>query len=186
MTTIPPWEKAKKKRPASGPSAKSDSSGNTKRLENRTEENLSESAKLKRDRFIVEYLKDFNQTRAATRAGFAARSAAKKGSELIREPYVQQKIQEKLDELEEDAIVTRKHVMVGLVREANLEGRGSVHIARVNAWGKLAKILGMEIQKTENTHRISGVMEVPMAKSIAEWEGYATGSQQQLKDEVRK
>ena len=41
-----------------------------------------------RDRFVVEYLKDFNATRAAIRAGYSPKTAASQGQRLLRSVVV--------------------------------------------------------------------------------------------------
>lgn len=43
----------------------------------------------KRARFVAEYLRDFNATRAAERAGYSVRSAGSTGSALLKNPDVQ-------------------------------------------------------------------------------------------------
>lgn len=46
------------------------------------------------DRFVSEYVKDCNATRAAKSAGYAARSAGQQGHDLLKIPYIQRKIAE--------------------------------------------------------------------------------------------
>lgn len=54
-----------------------------------------------REKFAIEYLDDFNATKAAIRAGYSKRSAAKIGYELLRREDVQELIQdEKLQRLQ--------------------------------------------------------------------------------------
>lgn len=53
----------------------------------------------KRLRFISEYLKDFNGTQAAIRAGYSKRSAASIAFEVLREPEIQAAIQRRLEKL---------------------------------------------------------------------------------------
>ena len=43
---------------------------------------------MKEDRFCLEYLIDYNQTKAAIRAGYAEKSAAKKGCQMMKDPRI--------------------------------------------------------------------------------------------------
>lgn len=51
------------------------------------------------DRFVSEYVKDCNATRAAKAAGYSPASASKQGFDLLRIPYVQRKIAEHSEKL---------------------------------------------------------------------------------------
>lgn len=68
-----------------------------------------------------------------------------------------------------------------LYREANYFGEGSSHSARVKAQSQLSKIFGMETihLKAEVAHS-GGVMVVPMAGNLEEWEKLAASSQAAL------
>jgi len=50
-------------------------------------------------RFVEEYCKDFNATRAAIAAGYSEKTAAVTGHENLRKPNISQAISERLDEL---------------------------------------------------------------------------------------
>lgn len=142
---------------------------------------------LRRERFLLEYVKDFHGTNAALRIGIPKVSAAKQASEMLSEPYCQKRLQDLIDEMKEETIVTRNRVLAGLLREANGYFGVLSHGARVQAWARLAKILGME--KTEVNTNVTvngGVMVVPMAASLEEWEKTSAVSQEKLKQDVRK
>ena len=53
----------------------------------------------KQQLFILEYVKDFNATQAAIRAGYAEGSAAVTGHDLLRNPNVKHAIEDKMDEI---------------------------------------------------------------------------------------
>ena len=53
----------------------------------------------KQELFIVEYLKDFNATQAAIRAGYAENGAAVTGHELLRNPNIQEIIKSKISDI---------------------------------------------------------------------------------------
>ena len=143
----PPWETGEVIRNPKGPSQASKS--HQQKLAERTEDGITPTMKARRDAFVLEYLVDFKQTAAAIRMGTPAGSAPQRASEYMHEPYVLQQIQLKLEEMEEAHIVTRNRILAGLLREAGFEAPGASHAARVNAWGKLAGILGMEVKKLE-------------------------------------
>jgi hypothetical protein len=158
------------------------------RMALRTQENLTPKMKMIRDRYIAEYLVDFNGPKAYIRAGGPATTAAKMSSQFNHEPYVLKKIQECIDSLEEAEIINRKRVLAGLVREANYSGIGASHGARVAAYGTLSKILNMQqtnINLKGDIKVRGGIMVVPVA-SPEDWEKLAQVSQKQLKDDVRK
>ena len=174
-------------KPTSGRNSKDENSGSSQKIAKRTEDKMTPKMKLRRDRFVQEYIVDFNGTLAALRIGIPAASASKQASELLREPYVQKKLQEYILLVEEDVLVDRKRVLAGLVKEANWYGMDSSHSARVQAYGKLAKILGMEIENIKQDVTVrGGVMIVPVHADINSWEQQAAQSQKQLKQEVRK
>lgn len=52
----------------------------------------------KQEQFCLEYIKDFNATQAATRAGYSAKTAYSIGSELLKKPEIKARITELLQE----------------------------------------------------------------------------------------
>ena len=170
---------------SSGPNAKHPGTKNSLKLAHRTEENLTPAMKIRRDRFIRQYVIDFNGTKAAIRAGMPARSAPKAASEMLREPYVQKELHKYILTVEENVLVSRNTVIAGLVREANDHSLGASHAARVNALGKLAEILGMKIDRARLDVTVNnGVMVVPLAESLNDWEQRAIETQEHLKHAV--
>jgi Terminase small subunit len=158
------------------------------RIKARTEENITPKMKEKRDRFIAEYLVDFNGVHAYIRSGGPATTAAKMSCQFLKEPYVLKKIRETIDALEEANIINRKRILAGLVREANYAGIGASHGARVSAYAKLATILGMDapIKIDAKVKVAGGVMLVPMPSNPDDWEKAAVQKQLELKNEVTK
>jgi len=53
--------------------------------------------------FCLEYLKDFNATKAAERAGYSKDSARQIGSENLSKPYIQARIRDRMNEVMGDA-----------------------------------------------------------------------------------
>lgn len=171
-------------------------SKNSQRLAKKTEENLTPAMRDRADRFVLQYLRDFNATQAFIRTQLEEGKdyeeidlnwAMNGGYQMTRWPYVAQKIREALETAEEKNIVSRSEIMHGLKREAYYSGVGASHGARVGAWGTLSKILGMETKKIEQTLAMKGgVMVVPATDDLNTWEERAQAAQKALKEEVRK
>lgn len=119
-------------------------SQNAKALASRTKATLNDSAKRRRERFIDRYLVHFVGKRAALEIGIKECSASKTASQFLREPYVLAYYKKRVEALSEDELVSRKDVLMGLLKEANFEGQGHQHAARVAAWAKLGRYKGME------------------------------------------
>ena len=68
----------------------------------------------KKERFCREYVIDYNQTKAAIRAGYAEKSAAKKGCSLMKEPEVAAYIRQLQTEQKERLMLTSDHVLLEL------------------------------------------------------------------------
>jgi len=144
-----------------------------------------------REVFIREFVKDWHQTRAAIRAGVKPGNASAKASALLQEEYVLRRLNEYIETIDEEALLTRKKVIIGLMNEANDFSMGSSHGARVNAWKTLGKYMGMEITKVESevTHK-GNVMVIPASPTgetydAESWEEASMMAQQRLKEQVR-
>ena len=99
-----------------------------------------------RDRFVTEYIVDYNAFQAALRCGYQEAYATDYSQKFMREPYVQQQIvkrQEELGETGEEA-QHKKRIIAGLYKNANDYGPGSSHGGRVAAYNTLIKMLGLE------------------------------------------
>lgn len=69
----------------------------------------------KKERFCREYVIDYNQTKAAIRAGYAEKSAAKKGCSLMKEPEVVAYIRQLQKEQAERLMLTSDRVLIELM-----------------------------------------------------------------------
>lgn len=179
------------------------------RLARRTEENLTDAMKHRRDVFIREYVRDFNGAQAWLRMKaevdpqdahkhYTAAQAAEHAYQLRNEPYVAKRIAELVDAMESAALLNQNRVLAMAIREAEREGMGAKHSARVSAIKLLADLLEMTSAGKTNQHNrqqggsgaggpAGGVMVVPeVAKSAETWEQRAARAQAELKAEVRK
>lgn len=149
----------------------------------RTGENMSQEAQLRRYKFAAHYIKTTNATAAAIFAGFS--SPAVKGAKLMKEPYVQNLIQNLLNALDQDAIMTQNEILFRFKEEACAIENGSPG-TRVSALAHIAKIRGMMVDKTETKVTTEGgVMVVPMVSNPDEWGAAAAKSQEALKKSAR-
>ena len=152
-------------------------------------QDLSGKEKELRDKFVDEYLLDFDQTAAAIRIGFSASFAQTYAEKFMTEPYVRQRIAALQTAMAEDekieAELDRRRIRAALMREAHYQGPGSSHAARVSALSKLASIRDMDAPtkiKSEVALR-GGVMMVPGIANLEDWEKAAQASQTQLQED---
>jgi cytochrome c5 len=151
---------------------------------------MSERERALRDLFVMHYLMDYDQVKAAQRCGFTYQFAVEYAKKFMEEPYVQQKLNEvtfsKMDQraLEE---YDKTRIRAALMAEAHYRGPGSSHAGRVAALGKLAALYGMEAPKKSTmdvTHK-GGVMAVPGIATLDDWESQASDSQDKLVENAR-
>lgn len=152
---------------------------------------------VKAQAFAKEMLVDFNPVKAMLRAGLLSAEQAEKRSATSlyktaqryeKNPYVQQALRDFVHRVESDKIVSRERILYGLLEEACFHGVGASASARVAAWSKLAKLMGMELPPEEankTTNAPGGVMLIPFAPNIEQWEQAAVGQQAKLKADVR-
>lgn len=177
--------------PTKGDRGKPDpNSATTARLQLKTDENLSLEDRTKAHIFVEHYLKSFDAPQALIMAGGNPATAGSVAWEMLRWPYVQQLLEETVEAMEEEGLLSRKRVLMGLLKEAHYHGHDSSHGARIRAWMGLARIKKMDVQVTENHHTVKGgVMLIPVtpeAETIDGWAQVVSADQAALKDEVRK
>ena len=118
----------------------------------------------KQQRFVDEYLIDFNATQAAIRAGYSQDTAKQQGSRLLTNVDVRAAIDTAIRERSSRALLSQDAVLCGLLDEARYTGEGSSHSARVSAWAHIGKHLGMFIDRVHATgqqpHGITSIQVV--------------------------
>jgi phage terminase small subunit len=124
-----------------------------------------------REDFVREYLVDYNYTNAALRIGFHGGVARLYGKEFANDPYVQRRISEatsvQYDEPEAVKELQKQRVLNSLMKEANYNGPGASHAARVSALSKLAQIHGMESPtKTEAKITHDGKQDISVSHTF--------------------
>lgn len=107
---------------------------------------LSPAEKQLRDRFVTEYLIDYDSWAACVRVGFIKSVAMIYAGELMEDPYVRREISRReLDRTVTTTDENKKSKMHSqleswFLREANYRGPDSSHSARISALNSLAKI----------------------------------------------
>lgn len=129
----------------------------------------------KQQRFIDEYLIDFNATQAAIRAGYSQDTAKQQGSRLLTNVDVRAAIDTAIRERSSRALLSQDAVLCGLLEEARHTGDGSSHSARVAAWAHIGKHLGMFVDRVHATgQQVHGVTRIelvaPPAKDLTDEE----------------
>jgi phage terminase small subunit len=97
----------------------------------------------KQDRFVENYVIDFNASRAAVSAGYSERTARSIASELLTKPDIRSAIKLHLEKLSTETFINREMILTGLLKEAMDRGERSTSASRVSAWDKLAKVSGL-------------------------------------------
>ena len=116
----------------------------------------------KQQRFVDEYLIDLNATQAAIRAGYSPKTAEQQGFQLLKKTSVSEAINEAQQERQKRTLVTQDDVIRGLLTEAEWQGEGSSHSARVSAWAHLGKHLGMFKDKVEHSGPNGGAIDLSL------------------------
>lgn len=150
------------------------------------QQELSPAERVLRDRFVEQYLIDYDAWAAAVRCGFLRSVAMEYAQHFMTEPYVRQQIEARKHAAPEDPrkLRTERQCKVEelLWELAYYKGPGASHAARVSATTKLCNIYDMDGAaklKAEVTHR-GGVMMVPAIASIEAWEAEASKAQDEL------
>lgn len=153
---------------------------------------LSQQEMQLRDRFVKEYLLDYDGTAAAMRIGFGESFAGTYAQKFLQEPYTLQQIKKAetalADDPDAESEAIKRRVQAALLREAYYNGPGASHAARVNALSKLAIIHDMDAPtkiKAEVENR-GGVMMVPGIADVDEWSKIAGAAQAQLQKEAEE
>jgi phage terminase small subunit len=108
-------------------------------------------------RFVVEYLKDFNATRAAIAAGYSEKTATSQGSRLLRNVNISHAIGESL----QPGIMSANEVLFHLAEVARADiadvtdDDGSPDLAKARRLGKTRLIRKVSRRTTQNTSETS-------------------------------
>lgn len=100
---------------------------------------------IKQKKFADEYIKTGNATQSAINAGYSEKTARKIGSENLTKPDIKAYIDERMKELEEEAIADQKEILKGLTRQARREEKEyQVVVIQKPSYDDNGNFLGME------------------------------------------
>lgn len=143
--------------------------------------------------FVDAYLQTWSPGQSWLMSGGSREmNATKAGFDMLQSPAVQKRLQAVVDAMDEEKLLTRKTVLVGLLREANHFTGDATHGGRIRAWMGLARIKKMDVQVVEqNVNVRGGVMIIPGTPDgqiidVEMWEKTSEEQQTLLKEEVRK
>lgn len=137
-----------------------------------------------RDRFIQQYVIDYDAVEATMRIGYSRDVAMHISRQFLNCEYVAFKIQKWEDENDGDLDIEQRRIFAALRKESRYYGPGSSHAARVAALAKLASLRKMD-QPIKHEHDVNskgGVMVVPGVASVDDWQRAAIESQKALTD----
>ena len=106
----------------------------------------------KQQRFVQEYLIDFNATAAAERAGYSKKTARSKGAENLTKPDIQMAIQERIHARAERTKITADLV----VQETWKNYQRCVEAEEYGAANKSLELLGRHVGAFPNKHEHAG------------------------------
>lgn len=102
----------------------------------------------KQQRFVEEYVVDFNATQAAIRAGYSEQAARQTASENLSKPNIARAVAELTQKATRATQLTREMVIDGLL---DIATNGRSESARARSWELLGKHLGMFTDRLEVT-----------------------------------
>lgn len=120
--------------------------------------------------FVYEYLVDFNASKAALRAGYSEKSAAKIGSQLLEKTGVKEAIEEGLQERKKNLEVTAEKVINELSMIAFAKGSDFARVVEKTITKPILNESGEKIGEKEYTYEdveISPTDSLPEEKKAA-------------------
>lgn len=108
----------------------------------------------KQEKFVQEYLIDFNASQAAIRAGYSEKTSRAIGSELLTNPNIQERIKELQSQTVQKLNITKDEILINLKTIMDMHLMNDNPNAALKAIEILNKMLGLnEPDKQELTHK---------------------------------
>lgn len=133
-------------------------------------------------RFVDEFMIDRDPSAAALRAGVARINVKRRVVEWMGKPEIMRAIQMATDSADVDKMISPQRIMAGFIDVAF--DRNAAPAARNTALRELAAIKKM-YGEDDKDKKGSGVVLIPVAGSLSEWQTAAAESQAKLKEDVR-
>ena len=96
----------------------------------------------RQQRFVREYVLDFNGAQAAIRAGYSQKAAKEVAYRLLTYTHVTQAVEQQAQEAARKLEITRETVLQGLLEAAAMAKEEGSTLALVSAWREVAKLMG--------------------------------------------
>lgn len=109
----------------------------------------------KQQRFVEEYLIEPNATQAAIKAGYSEHTAKEMGAENLTKPHIAAALAAHRAIRAKQVGIDANWALERLKIEAELQGKGSSHAARVTAIGLAMKHLGILVDQIEIKQPVS-------------------------------
>lgn len=110
----------------------------------------------KQDAFARAYVANGgNATRAAIEAGYSKKTATETGFENLRKPHIREYIDSLKKPVQESLGIDADYIRRRLMLEAEREGEGSTHSARIRALELLGRDVGMFSDNSTDTGRMA-------------------------------
>jgi len=119
----------------------------------------------KQQKFVREYLVDFNATQAAIRSGYSPRTARNQASDLLAKPDIQALLKEYRDRAAEQTQTDINWVRQRLKEEATDYSEFASHSARIKAIEVIARLNGdFEKDNNQKAPLVGTVRLVPLSR----------------------
>lgn len=119
----------------------------------------------KQQRFVEEYVVDFNATQAARRAGYSEKTAYIIGHENLNKPKIASAVQRLTQEATTATELTREFVIHGLM---DIATNGRVESARTRAYELLGKHLALFTDRIEVTQITKDALQAEIERLESE------------------
>lgn len=116
----------------------------------------------KQERFVNEYLQDFNGTQAAIRAGYSPTCARETAYKLLEKGHIKSLIDQKMDESAEILEISRLTIMRGLLDAIEMGRAQEKPLAMIRGFAELNKMCGFyepEVKQLELSAGQAGFMK---------------------------
>lgn len=136
------------------------------------------------DRFVEGQLMGLGSCQAAVFAGVSSRSAARTGHKYKTDPYVRERFAQLREKLDRDQICSFAELALNVKSMAFDEI--AAYNDRIRASALMANLMGHNAPARVATTVNGGVLLLPVAESMEQWESQAIAAQAALQKEVEQ
>ena len=137
------------------------------------------------DKYIIEYIFDKDEEKAAIRMGISRTYAKSIAKGFVDTPYFQIKLKEysvEKDTLLDDTELLRREIVRNLIDVMKYNGENASQSARIASAKEISAIMGLATkqQSSQEEEYAGNVMVIPASLPIDEWSSQAIASQAAL------